>query len=165
MLSKERIRPYWPKQFDQFTQVRKAAVDAAFTPGTLVTLVDGLLVRCATGVAVHQRLPAMMVWEDGASRHDVGPVYNRDGTSHSNYTCFVGDVAADASAELFTAVPVAGDTIVKSATPGKLDPLDAAQLATLLGSDVENEQLIVGSVLGASQFGKSGFYDCKFNFK
>lgn len=165
MLSKERIRPYWPKQFDQFTQVRKAATTANFTPGTLVTLVDGLLVAVATGTAIHQRLPAMMVWEDGSTRHDVGPVFNRDGSSYDNYTCFVGDVMADASADLFTATPAAGDTIVKSATAGKLDPLDAAQLATLLGSDVENEQLIVGSVLGASQFGKSGFYDCKFNFR
>jgi hypothetical protein len=164
MLSKARIRPYWPKQFDQFTEVFKAATTQNFTPGTLVTVINGLLVPCDTDTAIHQRLPAFMVWEDGSTRHDVGPVYNRDGTSYDNYTCFVGDVLADASAELFTATPEAGDTLVKSATAGKIDPLDAAQLATLLGSDVENAQLVIGVVLGSSKFGNSGFYSCKFNF-
>lgn len=164
MLSKERIRPYWPKQFDQFTEIYKAATDADFTPGTLVVAVNGLLVACDRDTAIHQALPAFMVWEDGSVRHDVGPVYNRDGTSYDNYTVFVGDVLADASAELFTATPEAGDKIVKSATAGKLDPLDAAQYATLVGSDVENTQLVVGTVIGASKFGKAGFYSCKFNF-
>lgn len=164
MRSKDRIRPHWPKQFDQFTEIFKSAEGADFTPGTLVVPVNNLLVKCDRSIALHQSLPALMVWEDGSVRHDVGPLYNRDGTAYDNYTCFVADIIADASADLFTAVPEAGDKIVKSTTPGKMDPLSAAEYATLVGSDVENTQLVVGTVIGTSKYGASGYYSCKFNF-
>lgn len=161
MLSKTRIRPYGPKHIDQFVQVYKAAADAAFTPGTCVVLVNDRLVACDRDTALHLRLPAYLVWEDGSTRFDVGPVYNLDGTTYSHYTCFVGEILADLGADCFTATPEAGDTLVKSATAGKIDPLDATELATLLGSDVENMQLVLGVVQGASFFGNTGMWNCK----
>jgi hypothetical protein len=161
MLSKTRIRPYGPKHIDQFVQVYKAAHGAGFTPGTLVVLVNNRLVACDTDSALHKELPAFLTWEDGSTRFDMGPVYEKDGTKHDHYTCFVGEILADLGADCFTATPEAGDTLVKSATAGKIDPLSAAELATLMGTDVENYQLKIGVVQGPSFFGSSGMYNCK----
>lgn len=160
MLSKTRIRPYGPKHIDQFVQVFKAAEGANFTPGTCVVLVSDRLVACDRDTATHKVLPAYLVWEDGSTRFDLGPVYNLDGTKYTHYTCFGSQILADLGADCFTATPEAGDTIVRSATAGKLDPLSAAELATLLGSDVENYQLVLGVVQGPSFFGNSGMWNC-----
>lgn len=162
-LSKEFIRPYAPKDFSTMLLEKKSVDGADFTPGTLVAEVNNLIVACDTDVAQHETAPAFMVWTDGSTRVDT--VYEQlDGTLLQLHTCIGGQFKADCNVSLFTATPVAGDVIAKSATAGKLDPLDSAELATLLASP-EDETHIVGRVNGSARRAElsTDWFDCHFD--
>jgi len=166
-LSKTYVRPYRPNDMSTVQREKVAADGSGFTPGTLVVEVSGLLVECDTDTAVHKTLPAYLVWTDGSTRQDIS-TYESDGTQVEMYTVLGGNIRADLAASLFTATPVAGDTLVRSATAGKIDPLDAAELADLLNEAettglASNVTQIIGVCEGASHFGNSGFYNCSLN--
>lgn len=163
-LSKATLIPYWPKDLHTILVEKESAAGANFTPGTLVVEVSGSVVACDTDTVSHRTLPAYMVWTDGSTRVDTTE-YKLDGTTVQLHTCLAGQFKADVKATLFTATPVAGDVIAKSATAGQLDPLDAAQLAALIGSGAERVVEVIGRVEGASR--KAGldstFFNCSFD--
>lgn len=160
-LSKETFRPIFPKDMHNNVRVGRAAADSDFVAGTLVVRVNDLYVACDTDTAVHKTLPVEIIWEDGTTRVDLDR-YELDGTAVQEYTTLVGNVVAEVATSRFTATPVAGDVIAKSATAGSFDPLDTTELASLDtadGSQLANLQLI-GRVVGAGR--SSGFWLCHF---
>ena len=161
--SKTVVRPYFPKDFSTQLVEKSAAAGAALTPGTLVVEVDGLIVACDTDTALHTTLPVYMVWTDGSSRTDI-QVYQLDGTSTEMYTCIAGVVKADVAAAAFSATPVAGDLLLRSATAGLIDPLSEAEYTTLLGTTVAADQRVVGRVEAVGgRLAGAGFFNCTLN--
>jgi hypothetical protein len=163
-LSKTYVRVLVPNDLENQTRSLRAASGSAFTPGTLIVRVAGLAVACDTDTAVHKTLPVEMIWTDG-SRFDASPRYELDGSVVEEYATLTGNIVADLAVGLFTATPVAGDVIVKSATAGKLDPLDATELAALVTADGAGLVMTqtVGRVVGAAERAGAGFYNCVLN--
>lgn len=164
-LSKDTLRPIWPKDFSTILREGKSVDGANFAPGTLVTRIGGLLVATDTDSALHKTLPCEMVWTDGATRFDLQR-YELDGSVRQEHTNLVGKFIADVSAGLFTATPDAGDVLVKSATAGKIDPLDETEWTTLFGDGSAADLLqfqVVGRCVGAAALAGAGFYLCHFD--
>lgn len=161
-LSKATVIPYWPKDLHTILVEKESAAGANFTPGTLVVEVSGEVVACDTGTALHEHLPAYMVWTDGSTRVDTTE-YKLDGTTVQLHTCLAGQFKADVKATLFTATPNPGDMIGKSSTAGLLIPLNAAAVAALIAAGDSFQ--IIGRVEGASR--KAGldstFFNCSFD--
>lgn len=164
-LSKTYVRVISPSDLENQTRSVRAADGSSFTPGTLVVRQSGKIVACDTDTAAHKLLPVEMVWTDGSERFDASPRYELDGTVVEEYTTLQGHFVADLAASLFTAVPVAGDILAKSATAGKIDPLDATQLAALVTADAAGlaSMQIIGKVIGAAERAGAGFYNCSLN--
>lgn len=160
-LSKTYIQPTYPQDMSTRVVDKIAAAGASFTPGTLVVEVSGVVVPCDTDTAVHNTLPAYFVWTDTTQRVDINRV-QLDGTRIVMVTCLAGEFKADLATSLFTATPVAGDIIVKSATAGKLDPVSVAEYNTLVGTGTTAAQnlLKVGVVEGPAVRAGSGFWNC-----
>ncbi len=164
-LSKDVIRPIWPKDFSTILREGRSVDGADFAPGTLVVRVNGLLVACDTDTALHKTLPAELVWTDGATRVDLARV-ELDGTDRQEHTCMAGQFMAECAASMFTATPAAGDVLVKSATAGQIDPLDATELATFVTGETDAllaELQVVGRVVGDADLAGTGFYLCHFD--
>jgi len=167
MLSKDRIRPIHPKDFSTIVREGRSADGANFTPGTLVVRVAGLFVACDGDLALHQRLPAEMIWTDGSSRFDLQR-YDLDGTVRQEHTAIATTFIAEASADLFTATPEAGDVLVKAGTAaaGLMDPMNAAEFAAFVtgSTDAALASLqVVGRCVGDADLAGVGYYLCHFN--
>lgn len=160
-LSKDTLVPIWPKDFSTILREGRAADASGFSPGDVVVRINGLLVACDTDSSLHTELPAEMVWIDGTTRQDISR-YELDGTVVEEYTTIAGKFIAEVTADLFTTMPEAGDVITKSTTAGKLDPLDATELATFTG-EPEVMLQVVGRVVGDANLAGTGFYLCHFD--
>lgn len=168
-LSKDTVRPYWPKKLEHFVVEKEAADGAGFTPGTVVVEVSGNIVGVDLNESLHLELPCYMVWTDGSTRVDIEYI-NSSGTTKEMYTCLAGQFKADVLADttLFVSAPVAGDTLVKSdstsgGAAGKMEPLNSSELASRLGTDVENYLSVLGRVEGDARSGDANFVNCSFD--
>lgn len=161
-LSKDTMRPLWPKDFSTIIRDGVSASGANFSPGTLVVRVDGLFVACDAAVALHKTLPVEMVWTDGQTRLDLER-YELDGTKLQGHTTACGKFIAEIASTVFTSTPNPGDILTKSATAGKIDPIDAATFNSLESGDALAQLLVVGRCVGNAELSGSGFHLCHFD--
>lgn len=159
-LSKDKVRPYFPKDLSHVIVNKKAATATSLTAGDLVVEVSGQIVLCDTGTAVHKTLPPYMVWTDG-TRTDISEI-ELDGTEVNNFECLSGHVKADLHDDLFVTSPAAGNVLIKSGTAGKIDHQTASAFATSVGTSADHVLLVVGRCESTSQRLESdaNFYNC-----
>lgn len=166
-LSKDTVRPVWPKDLSSIVSEGTAnhapRSTSAFLPGTVVVRdASNELVACDAATHIYE--PVEVVWTDGTTRFDVD-VVESDGSEKTRYTTLVGPFIADLNVSLFDAPPAVGEVIVKSAAAGNLASVNDAGLQALLdsGGPDQGDQasqghgLVIGKILSVS----GDFVRCK----